>query len=252
MTKYILVASGKGGVGKSTCAVNLAASFNYFNKDTILVDANINNPNLSLNLGLINLKRNLQDVLLGKYHIIEALYNHPSGIRIVPLSIETSYIAKLNLSNLRQAIYGLDGITDFVIVDGTSGNNIDTINLINSIDEVIVIVNPETASLTDAMKTIRIANYYKKPIRGIILNKTTNNDFFNESDIKAILKREVLGVIENDDKVKLSNYYKDSVVNLYPLSQSSLGFKKIASNLLNEHYEVEFENKGFFSKIFRR
>ena len=251
MTKFILIASGKGGAGKTSCTINLASAFNYFNKDVILLDANIHNPNLSLNLGLLNTKRNLQDVLLGKYHILEALYNHPSGFRIAPLSIETNYINKVNLSNFKSALFGLDGLTDFVLVDSPSGNNIDTINLINAVDEIILVVNPEIASITDAMKTIRIANYYKKPVRGILLNKTTENDFYNQNDIKTILKREVIGVIENDDNIKTANYYKDSVVNIFPLSKSSLSFKKAASNLLNEFYEFQAK-KGFFSKIFNK
>ncbi|MBS3149971.1 P-loop NTPase [Candidatus Woesearchaeota archaeon] len=252
MTKFILIASGKGGAGKTSCTINLASALSYFNKDVILVDANLNNPNLSLNLGLINTSRNMQDVLLGKYHILESLYHLPSGLRIAPLSISTSYIGKTNFNNLKKSLYGLDGLTDYVLIDAPSGNNYETIHLINSVDEIIIVVNPETSCLTDALKTIRIANYYEKPIKGIIINKASQNDFFTEADIKLLLKNDILGIIHNDDNLKLSNHYKDSIVNLYPFSQSSLDFKKLASNLVNEYYEVESHKKSFFSKIFRK
>lgn len=252
MTTFILIASGKGGTGKTSCTINLASALNYFNKDVILVDANINNPNLSLNLGLINTSRNFQDVLLGRYHILESLYSLPSGLRIAPLSISTSYIGKIDLFNLKKVLYGLDGLTDFVLVDAPSGNNKEMINLINSVDETLIVVNPETSSLTDALKTIRIANYYNKPIKGIIINKASTDDFFSEADIKLLLKNEVLGVIQNDDNIKISNHYKDSVVNLYPFSQSSLDFKKLASRLVNEYYEIETPKKSFFSKVFKK
>ena len=249
MTRYILIASGKGGTGKTSCSINLAAAFTYFNKDVILVDANIYNPNLSINLGIINPIKNMQEVLLGKYHILEAIHNHSSRMRIVPLSISSSYITKMDLSNFKRVLYGIDGLADFVFIDGTSGNDIDTIHLINAVNEIIIITNPDTASLTDAMKTIRLANYYKKPVRGIILNKTTPNDFYTSQDVENLMKTEVLGSIELNHLIPMANHYKDSILNLYPLDRSSLGFKKIASDLLNEYFEFKVENKGFFSRF---
>ena len=252
MTNFILVASGKGGSGKTLCTINLASALNYFNKDVILVDANINNPNLSLNLGLLNTSRNLQEVLQGKYHILESLYNLPSGLRIAPLSISTHYIGKIDLLNFRKVIYGLDGLTDIVLIDAPSGVNNEIVQLINAVDEILIVVNPETSSIADAQKTIRIANYYQKPIKGIIINKATENDFFSEADIKLLLKNDVLGVIRNDDNLRISNHYKDSVVNLYPFSQSSLDFKLLASNIINEYYEIESPKLNFFSRIFKK
>src|SRR3989344_5752565 len=195
-------------------------------------------------------------IYLNLYTLMKSIFNAEFGkkeeFRKHVTLISTSYIGKTNFNNLKKSLYGFDGLTDYVLIDAPSGNNYETIHLINSVDEIIIVVNPETSCLTDALKTIRIANYYEKPIKGIIINKASQNDFFTEADIKLLLKNDILGIIHNDDNLKLSNHYKDSIVNLYPFSQSSLDFKKLASNLVNEYYEVESHKKSFFSKIFRK
>ena len=87
MSKLIVITSGKGGVGKTTTAINLAAAINYFKKDVLIIDGNLTTPNVGLHLGSPEVPVNLNHVLLEKADPIEAVYEHESGIKIVPSSL---------------------------------------------------------------------------------------------------------------------------------------------------------------------
>ena len=76
--KAIAVVSGKGGVGKTTSAINLAAALNFFGKDVVILDANLTTPNVGLHLGAPIVPVNLNHVLSGKASIVDAIYEHES------------------------------------------------------------------------------------------------------------------------------------------------------------------------------
>src|SRR3989338_4734544 len=87
MTKFIAIASGKGGVGKTTTALNLGTALSNFGKDVVVVDANLSTPHISLHLGSPKLRVTLNDSLKGIVNIKDTAYLHPSGVRIIPSSI---------------------------------------------------------------------------------------------------------------------------------------------------------------------
>ncbi len=63
MTKYLVIASGKGGVGKTTSALNIGAALTDFGRDVIVVDANLSKPNIGLHLGRNILGSSFNDAL---------------------------------------------------------------------------------------------------------------------------------------------------------------------------------------------
>lgn len=87
MTKVITITSGKGGVGKTTTAINLAAALNSLGKDVILVDSNLTTPNVGIHLGAPIVPVTLNHVLLGKAKVGDAIYEHSSGTKILPSSL---------------------------------------------------------------------------------------------------------------------------------------------------------------------
>src|SRR3989338_2354271 len=114
MTRFLGMYSGKGGVGKSTSAINLAASLNYFGHDVVIADCNFTTPNIGIHLGVPVVPIHLNHVLQGKNHISESVYLHPSGIKIIPASLSLNDLRNTNPTNLKRALRGLYGTTDFV------------------------------------------------------------------------------------------------------------------------------------------
>ena len=77
MSKLITITSGKGGVGKTTTAINLGAALNAFGKDVVVLDANLTTPNVGLHLGAPLVPVSLNHVLSGKANIIELYLVEP-------------------------------------------------------------------------------------------------------------------------------------------------------------------------------
>ncbi len=98
MSNIIVITSGKGGVGKTTTAINLAAAINHFKKDVLVIDGNLTTPNVALHLGAAEVPVNLNHVLLGKAAPHEAIYEHNSGIKIMPSSLSIKNWKKINSS----------------------------------------------------------------------------------------------------------------------------------------------------------
>ena len=96
MTRFVGILSGKGGVAKTTTTVNLGAAFNYFGRDVTIVDGNLSTPNLGLHLGVPVVPISLHDVLKGKNDILESVYQHNSGLKIIPASLYVNEMDKLN------------------------------------------------------------------------------------------------------------------------------------------------------------
>src|SRR3989338_5895300 len=94
MNKIIVITSGKGGVGKTTTAINLGAAINYFEKDVLVIDGNLSTPNIGVHLGSPEVPINLNHVLSGKAEPKEAVYKHESGLKIMPSSLSIKEMKK--------------------------------------------------------------------------------------------------------------------------------------------------------------
>ena len=87
MRKLFVITSGKGGVGKTTTAINLGAAMNQFGKDVLIIDGNLTTPNVGIHLNSPEAPVNLNHILLGKAEPFEAVYEHESGVKIIPSSL---------------------------------------------------------------------------------------------------------------------------------------------------------------------
>lgn len=232
MRRIIGIVSGKGGVGKTVTSLNLGLALHYLDQNSMVVDADLNNPNVGLQLGLYNFPMTINDALEKDVSILEALHIHPSGLRIIPASISLLHL-HTNPEKLQDLLNVLEG---YVIVDCAPGFGKEVISSLEVCDEVIVVTNPMFPSVVGAMRVIEVAKELGKKIRGIILNKVGKFEI-NPKEIEAITGIDVLGQIPYDRNIDLSIIAKTPVVQYRPYSTSSQEFMKIACNLTGKKYQ---------------
>ena len=105
MKQIIVITSGKGGVGKTTTAINLGAAMNHFGSEVLIIDGNLSTPNVGIHLGAPEVPVNLNHVLQKKAKAFEAIYEHDSGLKIMPSSLSISELSKIKLDKLEHSDY---------------------------------------------------------------------------------------------------------------------------------------------------
>jgi len=244
MTKFVAIVAGKGGVGKTTIALNLGTALANFGKDVIVVDANLSNPNISLHLGSPKLPATLHDSLDGKINVRDAAYLHPCGVRIIPSSISFERTRNASYKNLHNVLLDLVGTTDVVIMDTPPGVGKDVEAVMRIADELIVVTTPEEPSVADAIKTIRLAEEIGTNVIGVISNRVSNDSFeMSLNSMEALFDKPIIGVIPEDKKVGRAISMKHPVVYTHPDSPASINFKKIAARLMGQEYKESLSKK---------
>jgi len=253
MKKIIVITSGKGGVGKTTTTINLGAAMNYFGKDVLIIDGNLTTPNVGIHLNSPEVPISLNHVLLGKADAFEAVYEHESGMKIMPSSLSIKELSKIKIEKIKDYKEDFRKISDYVIIDSSAGLGNEALSLIHMADELIIVTNPEMPALTDALKTIKLAEQMKKSILGVIVTRVRKNDFEMQPDtVKEMLEVPILGMIPEDINVQKALGLKNAVVHTHPKSNASRAYKEIAAKLLNVEYDSDKDKEKLLSRILKR
>jgi len=251
MTKVITITSGKGGVGKTTTAINLAAAINSFGKEVIVVDANLTTPNVGLHLGAPIVPVSLNHVLSGKADITDAIYEHESGTKIVPSSLSVKELRNLDHSKLKDVGKKLKRIADYVIFDSAAGLGEEAIAALEAGDELIIVTNPEIPAVTDALKTSKVIEQMGKQVKGVIITKSNGSKFeMPIENVREMLELPILGVIPWDSKIQEALVMKDALVHTHPRSKAAKAYKRVAARLIgNNNYKNKYT---FWDALFGR
>ena len=251
MKKIIVIASGKGGVGKTTSAINLGAALNHFGKEVLIIDGNLTTPNVGLHLNSPEVPISLNHVLLEKANVDEAIYEHNSGIKIIPSSLSVKELKKLEPKNMINFKKDFKKNAEYIIVDSAAGLGEEANSAMRLADELIIITNPEMPAITDALKTIKVAEQMKKKVRGVIMTRIRKDKLeMDPSVVKEMLEVPVLGMIPEDLVVKKSLNMKDAVVHTHPNSKPARAYKEIAASILDIEYNSNKDRPSFWKRIF--
>ena len=253
MKKIIVITSGKGGVGKTTTAINLGAAMNYFGKDVLIVDGNLTTPNIGIHLNSPEVPINLNHVLLGKADAFEAVYEHESGIKIMPSSLSIKDLNRVKPDRIRDFKEDFKKISEYIIVDSAAGLGNEALSLIKMADELIVVTNPEMPAITDALKAVKIAEQMKKPILGVIVTRVRRNDIEMQPDnVREMLEIPILGMVPEDIAVQKSLSMKNAVVHTHPKSKAARAYKEIAAKLLEVPYDSDKDKEKIVERILKK
>lgn len=254
MTRFVVVASGKGGVGKTTTALNLALALIGFGRNVMVIDGNISTPNIGLHLGAPTIPITLQHVLQGKNKIKDAVYLHPTGLKLIPSSISLGDSDDVLIKKLKEVLPDLKDIAEIVLIDAAAGLGSEALNSIKYAEDLIVVTNPDIPAVTDALKTIRKAEIEGTKVLGIVVNQVRGDSHeLSIKNIETILEKPIIGIIPYDDSVRKSLHLKNPVMHTYPMSNASKAYKKLAANLIGEKYiDSVIDKKGMFDYIMTR
>ncbi len=170
----IMVMSNKGGVGKSTVALNLAFGLRDRGNNVGILDVDLHGPNMARMVGCETKKLEVEE---GKIQPIEVF----PGLRLVSLALihgpgpePVIWRGPLKMQAIKQFVEEVDwGELDYLVIDsppGTGDEPLSVIQLIPGIDGVIIVTTPQEAVLLDSKKAVNFAKQLKTPVLGIIEN----------------------------------------------------------------------------------
>lgn len=237
--RVIAVTSGKGGVGKTTVSINLAASLAAQGQEVVLLDADLGLANVDVLLGL-NATNTLADVIAGRSELEDILLNGPGGMAIVPAASGIQHMAELDLmsrTGLINAFGALERRTDVMIVDTAAGIAGTTLDFCNASHEVLVVVCDDPASMTDAYATIKVLNQQGHRSRfRLLVNMVRDDDqafrlytrLLEVCDRYLDVSLDFAGKIPFDPHVAAAVRGRQCVSERFPASPSAQAFKKLA------------------------
>jgi len=237
MTRIICLASGKGGVGKTTLTANLAAALASFKKSVVAIDGNTTTSNLGLHLGIPLYPKTLQDVIKGKASVKEVIYHHQAGFKIIPADISLHKIMTPRTHELVDVFYKLVGGSDFVLIDSAAGLGQEALAAVEAADEMITVTNPEMPSMIDALKISKLAERMETRNIGVIVNRVRGSRHeLSVKDIRNFLDVQLLGHIPEDHKVHEAIAKSQPVVTYAPRSPAAQQVMAIAATLAGKKY----------------
>ncbi|HPD81574.1 MAG TPA: cell division ATPase MinD [Candidatus Pacearchaeota archaeon] len=253
MNKIIVITSGKGGVGKTTTAINLGAAINYFGGDVLVVDGNLSTPNIGVYLNSPEVPVNLNHVLSNKAEPNEAVYEHESGMKIMLSSLSIKELKKIKPDRIKDFKKDFKKISNYVIVDSSAGLGNEAISTIDLADEIIIVTNPEIPAITDALKTIKLAKQMNKDVKGVIVTRVRKDDIeMTPENVKDMLEVPILGMIPEDNYVKKALNKKDAIIHVYPKSKSARAYKEIAAQILDVDYDSRKDAPSIWEILFKK
>lgn len=156
--KVFAVCSGKGGVGKTNVASNLAIALGALGRNVCLLDADVSLANVDVLLGL-QPRFNLAHVIAGEVDLESIVLRGPHGVRIFPASSGNFRMTELPAAaqvNVIRAFSALGNQPDVLVVDTSAGISPDVARFVQAAQHPVVVVCDEPASLTDAYALIKV------------------------------------------------------------------------------------------------
>lgn len=248
MTRLISVSGGKGGVGKTTVASNLGYALSEFGVDTVVVDANLTNPNLGFHLGIPLYPTTLHDVLRNEAHITEATYIHSSGLRVVPAGLSVDDLRETSPERLKEVLMDAIGDPEVVLIDSAAGLGNESVNAIEASDELLIVTNPNLPAVTDALKTASIAEDAGTHVLGAVLNRKEGKDHeLNPQEVEEMLGHPVVSVMPEHDAMKEAVSNKTTILDHDADHHMAEKFRGLAADVAGLDYEPR--RRGFFSRL---
>src|SRR5436190_13569822 len=258
-SRIITITSGKGGVGKTTTTANLSSALAMQGKKVVAVDSDIGLRNLDAVLGLENrIVYDLVDVVEGQCRLRQALIKDKRlpDLYLLPAA-QTRDKNAVNSVQMEQLCQQLRAEFDFVLIDSPAGIEQGFRNAIVGADEIIIVANPETASVSDADRIIGLVEAAGKPEPRLIVNRLRSEmvrrgDMMDVADVLEVLGIDLLGIVPEDEAIIVATNKGEPVV-YEKRSRAGRAFLNASQRILGEEIPLnEVEESPSLLERFRR
>jgi flagellar biosynthesis protein FlhG len=237
--RVVAISGGKGGVGKTTVAINLATALTQRGQRVMLLDGDLGLANVDVLLGLAP-RYTLAHVLAGERTLEEIILETASGLRVAPGASGIARMANLGPAEhlgLVQAFSGLATQLDTLIVDTSAGIAEGVLRFSQAAQHVLVVLRDEPASITDAYALIKVLSRDHGVQRFRVLANMTRDPGQGEAvfqRLQRVTQRylevilEYVGEVPDDPYLGRAIREQRPVLEAYPASRSAAAFKKLA------------------------
>jgi septum site-determining protein MinD len=234
MTGYVYtIAGGKGGVGKTTTAINVAVALQDAGHDVVVVDADLGMANLGAMLEIEH-QPSLHQVLAGKAAVSDAITEGPGNITVVPGERNLEAFADADPAKLRKVVKALSTAYEIVLIDTGAGLSHETTVPLGLADGVLLITTADDVAIGDTVKTAQLANRIEGEVVGAVLTRASDDT--NVSDVADKLDLEMLAVVPEDQEAT----QREPLLINDPDSYAAEAYRRLASTL-EEIYEANTE-----------
>ncbi len=250
MARKIVVTSGKGGVGKTTIAVNLAARLAQKGQRVILCDADFGLNNVDVCAGVEHLVTyDIVDVIEGRCRTKQALVKHPLyGNLYVLTSSHSAPERYVSPQSVKLVLESISSQFDFIFIDCPAGIDDGFHRAVATADEALVVTTPHVSALRDADKVITVLKSYHLSGLSVVLNKVRGDllmsrECLSPDEVAELLKTPIIGLLPEEYGI----YDGD-------ISKIHSSFKVLAHNVLTGKkrlFDVTKKYSGFFGNVRR-
>lgn len=267
LARVITVTSGKGGVGKSNTAINLAIQFRKMGQRVIILDADFGLANIEIMFGAVP-KHNLCDLIYQGKNIREIITWGPMDVGFISGGSGIAGMSNLSREYLVYIIKNLaelDAIADVIIIDTGAGISDAVLEFLVASGEILLVTTPEPTSITDSYSLLkalnghpRFSNQYSR-IK-VIANRVDTAEEGRQlyTKLSTVVNRylkmpiEYLGAIPQDGQLAKAVMQQMPVSLQNPNVKSSIAYQRIAEILMNKEMNQMVPKRGmaaFFSHI---
>lgn len=265
LARVITVTSGKGGVGKSNTAINLAIQFRKMGQRVIILDADFGLANIEIMFGAVP-KHNLCDLIYQGKNIREIITWGPMEVGFISGGSGIAGLSNLSRDYLTYIIRNLaelDSIADIIIVDTGAGISDAVLEFLVASGEILLVTTPEPTSITDSYSLLKALNRHPrfssqesqiKVIANKVESQSEGQTLFNK--LNAVVGRYLklpiryLGAIPQDNQLSKAVMQQMPVSIQSPSSKSALAYEAIAAKLMNREQKIQKRGMAaFFSHI---